>query len=83
MPEALPATTPEPRNRFERRHPELVDEGPRAFSVAETARRLTVSRDVVYVLLNEGRLRSVSIGRRRVIPASSLAAFLDATDEGK
>ena len=81
MPDLLSPTAPEPSSRFERRHPEVLDDGPRAFSVAETARRLTVSRDFVHQLLNEGRLRSVSLGRRRVIPASALTALLDATND--
>ena len=55
---------------------ELTD-GPRAFTVAETARRLTVTSDVVYELLASGELRSVSIGRRRIIPSTELARFLD------
>jgi excisionase family DNA binding protein len=59
----------------------VEDTDTRAFSVAEVARRLTVSRDVVYQLLNEGKLRSLSIGRRRVIPATSLAALLADVDE--
>jgi len=67
-----------PRNRAERRHPELM--GPRAYSIIETARLLGVSRALVYGLLRDGRLRSVAIGpRRRVIPAASLAELLDGT----
>jgi excisionase family DNA binding protein len=81
MPEIQFSTAPEPRNRFERLHPEMLDDGPRAFSVAEVARRLTVSRDVIYQLMNAGRLRSVSLGRRRVIPASALRALLDGAND--
>ena len=66
------------------RNSELSDTGgPRAFSVAEVGRRLNLSRDSVYALLNSGRLRSVTLGRRRVIPASALSALLDAPDAGE
>jgi excisionase family DNA binding protein len=32
--------------------------------------------DAIYVLLNQGRLRSVKPGRRRLIPISELERFL-------
>ena len=75
------STVAEPRNRSERRHPEQLDEGPRAFSVSEVSRRLGISRDSTYQLINSGRLRSVSLGRRRVVSATALAELLDATEE--
>ncbi len=55
----------------------IDDDGPRAYSVAETARRLGVCRDTVYDLIYRGQLRSTRLGRRRVIPASALAELLD------
>lgn len=53
------------------------DDGPRAYSIAEVARRLGVSRDLVYVEINAGRLRSVRVSNRHVISAKALEEFLD------
>jgi excisionase family DNA binding protein len=43
------------------------------------ARYLDVGHDAIYQLLNQGRLRSVKLRRRRLIPMSELERFL--TDE--
>lgn len=43
-----------------------------AASPAEAARRLGVSRATIYGLLEHGQLRSVKVGRRRLIPVSEL-----------
>lgn len=45
-------------------------------TVAETAKRLGVGRQSVYHELNSGRLRSVRIGRRRLVPVVELQQFL-------
>ena len=42
----------------------------------EAAELLGVSRDTVYVLLRSGQLRSLKVGRARLIPVSSLEEFL-------
>jgi excisionase family DNA binding protein len=42
----------------------------------EAAVLLSVSRDTVYVLLRSGRLRSVKVGRARLIPVSAIEDFL-------
>jgi excisionase family DNA binding protein len=39
---------------------------------------LGLSRQAVYNELNSGRLRSFKLGRRRMIPADALPAWLDA-----
>jgi excisionase family DNA binding protein len=46
-------------------------------SVRDAARRLGVGRDHCYRLVREGRLRSIAIGGRRLIPVTELAAFVD------
>lgn len=49
-------------------------------SVKQAAKRLNLSRSKVYELLASGRLPSVSIGRRRLVPADALAELIaDAT----
>lgn len=45
-------------------------------SVEETARRLSCSRSLVYELMAASKFRSVRLGRKRLIDASSLAAFV-------
>jgi len=45
-------------------------------SIEETAFELGVSRSGVYRLLEAGDLPSAKIGRRRLIPADQLKAFL-------
>lgn len=49
-----------------------------AASIPESARIVGVSRSLIYKMLNEGRLPSVKIGRRRVIPIEALRAFIEA-----
>lgn len=48
---------------------------------AEAAALLGVCRDTVYVLLRAGRLRSVKLGRARLIPVSAIEELLSATDQ--
>jgi len=49
---------------------------PLAVSPRKAARYLDVGHDAIYQLLNQGRLRSVRLGRRRLIPMSELERFL-------
>lgn len=51
-----------------------------AYSVAESAAALGVSRELMKTLIRTGRVRSVKLGRRRIIPADALAALL--SDQG-
>jgi excisionase family DNA binding protein len=46
--------------------------------VREAARRLSLGRDTTYRLVGEGRLPSLSVGRRRLVPVTSLARFIEA-----
>jgi len=47
---------------------------------AEAAALLGVCRDTVYVLMRAGRLRSVKVGRARLIPLTAIEELLSATD---
>lgn len=49
---------------------------PLAVSPRRAATYLGVGHDAIYQLLNQGRLRSVKLGRRRLIPLSELERFL-------
>ena len=57
---------------------DVAHPGPPILAVSPRAagRCLGVGHDAVYQLLNEGRLRSVKLGRRRLIPVSELQRFL-------
>ena len=47
-----------------------------AYSVDEAARALGVSRDVIYHELRTGRLKSIKVGRRRIIGRHHIEDFL-------
>ena len=59
---------------------EEADAGPRApdrlLSVDEVAGILSLGRSLVYGELGAGRLRSVKVGRRRLIPAAAVAEYI-------
>ena len=48
-----------------------------AYSVEETAQALGIGRGLVFQLLREGQLKSIRLGKRRLIPAVELQAFMD------
>lgn len=47
-----------------------------AYTVAETIAATGIGRDNVYRAINDGRLRARKLGRRTLILASDLEAFL-------
>jgi excisionase family DNA binding protein len=49
---------------------------PLAVSPRTAARYLDVGHDAIYQLIGQGRIRSVKLGRRRLIPVSELERFL-------
>jgi excisionase family DNA binding protein len=49
----------------------------RLLSVSEAAARLRVGRTTAYLLIAEGRLRSIKLRGRRMIPESSLSSLMD------
>jgi excisionase family DNA binding protein len=46
-------------------------------SVREAARRLGIGRDAAYDLVRQGRLRSIAVGRKRLVPVVELEAFVE------
>lgn len=48
-----------------------------AYSVAEAVELTPLSRTAVFDLIASGQLRSVKVGRRRVIPADALRALVE------
>ena len=48
---------------------------------AEAAELLGVCRDTVYVLMRAGRLRSVKVGRARLIPLAAIENLLSEEEE--
>jgi len=51
------------------------------YPVAEAAALLGIGRTNVYYLMNDGKLGSVRIGSRRLIPRAALLAFVDGLAE--
>ena len=62
--------------------PSLITEPPRCLRVEEAARLLNIGRSTAYELIRSGRLRSVKIGRRRLIPREALESLLASLEEG-
>jgi excisionase family DNA binding protein len=48
----------------------------RLLSVDEAGAALALSRSVVYGEIAAGRLRTIKVGRRRLVPAAAIAAFI-------
>lgn len=48
-----------------------------AFSPDEAAAALGLGRTTIYQLLTAGAIRSVKVGKRRLIPRNALDEFLD------
>jgi excisionase family DNA binding protein len=49
---------------------------PRLLSIRQAAREINIGRTAVYGLLRDGKLKSVKIGRRRLIPRDAIEAFI-------
>jgi excisionase family DNA binding protein len=60
---------------------QLISEPPRCLRVEEAARLLNVGRSTAYDLIRSGRLRSVKIGRRRLVPRDALDALIASLQE--
>jgi excisionase family DNA binding protein len=54
-----------------------VTELPMLFTPVQAAKIMGVSRSHVYVLMNQGRLNSVNIGRCRRITVDQMREFID------
>lgn len=53
---------------------------PRLNTIAQTTERLGICRANLYKLLRSGELRSVNIGRRRLVPEQAIADFITALE---
>lgn len=53
---------------------------PRLLSVKNAMERLNIGRSTVFAELASGRLRSVKVGRRRLVPESAIAEFIEALE---
>jgi excisionase family DNA binding protein len=51
-------------------------------SVEATVERLGVGRSTVYGLMGSGELRSVKVGKRRLVPEAALIDFIAKLDAG-
>lgn len=51
---------------------------PLAWSIDETARSIGISRAKLYDEIKAGHLRSIKIGRRRLIPVADAVAYINA-----
>jgi excisionase family DNA binding protein len=71
MPTQTSDETPTTTEANARREPALL------YRVTEAAVLLGISRTNVYYLMNDGRLGSVRIGSRRLIPRAALESFVE------
>ncbi|MGC8635251.1 MAG: excisionase family DNA-binding protein [Candidatus Limnocylindrales bacterium] len=55
----------------------------RLLSVDEAADALGIGRSRLYEEIGTGRLRSLKVGRRRLVPASAITAYIEALVDGE
>lgn len=55
---------------------------PRALTVEQAARAIGLGRTSFYALIDDGAIRTVKIGGRRVVPVDALDEFLDVHSTG-
>lgn len=63
--------------------PDVVTAEPVMLSIPEAANQLGVGTTKVKQLIASGELDSITIGRRRLIPAASVRAFAPAAGDGR
>ncbi len=49
----------------------------RLHTIEAVMERLSIGRSTVYLLMESGQLRSVKVGRRRLVPESAVVAFIE------
>jgi excisionase family DNA binding protein len=54
----------------------MQDHGKFALSIAEAAKRISLSQRTVASLIKTGQLVSIKVGRRRIVPVSAIENFL-------
>lgn len=57
-----------------------ISHQPLAYSISDACRITSIGRTRLYALIAEGRLEVRKIGRRTLIPATSLRALIDGQD---
>jgi excisionase family DNA binding protein len=50
--------------------------GPRLFSIKQAVYELGISRSALYELIKNGKLKTIKIGRRRLIPPEAIDTFI-------
>jgi excisionase family DNA binding protein len=58
-----------------------LEELPDLLTVAEVKQFLRIGKNAAYELLAAGRLRSIRVGRRRLVPKAAVARFLENQEE--
>jgi excisionase family DNA binding protein len=53
-----------------------VERPPELLSVTDAGARLGIGRSLVYDEIQAGRLRSVRVGRRRLVPADAIGEYI-------
>ena len=53
---------------------------PITYSIKQTMEALNLSRATIYVEINEGRLRTYKVGRRRMVSHDALASWVKARE---
>jgi excisionase family DNA binding protein len=61
---------------MEKRARETAVIPPVLYRVDEAAEALRISRSVIYELIRSGRLRTVKVGRRRLVPVQALDEYV-------
>lgn len=56
---------------------------PLALSIEDAARRPGVGRTFMIALLNRGEIRSLKVGRRRLVPMRALNDFLERASDAE
>ncbi|GGK48354.1 helix-turn-helix domain-containing protein [Nocardia camponoti] len=54
----------------------------RLHSIPAAAEQLGIGRSTVYILMNEGKLRSVKVAGRRLISSDAIAEFIERAEQG-
>jgi excisionase family DNA binding protein len=54
-----------------------MPDGKQLYRIPEAMRILSLSRSVIYEQIRAGRLRSVTQGRARLIPASAITEYVE------
>ena len=57
-------------------HPDQRGSGEHGLSIEEFGKRLNLSRGSVYGLLASGQVKSLKIGKRRIIPSTEVGRIL-------